>query len=119
MRKVKPLRYLCDERYHPVIHTRLEFSLTQDVDVCQRFAGSGNEPPLTGHSFSVGLIIRLALHLGHLTEWSLIRLILSGARLITGFSLTPLDEVLMNYVIESLSAMSKNVCEAYTHTMTY
>jgi hypothetical protein len=67
---------------HPLIHTRLEFALAQDVGVCQRFSGLGNEPPHTGHTFSVGLIIRLALHLEHLTGWSLTRLISSGSRLV-------------------------------------
>jgi hypothetical protein len=101
------------------MYTLLEFSLAQDVDFCQCFKVFGSEPPQTGQSFSVGLITRLALHLEHLTAWSLLRMILSGARLVTGFSLTPLEEVLMNYVIESLSAMSKNICEAHAHTMTY
>ena len=51
---------------HPLIHTLLKFNLAQDVAVCPRFSGLGNELPQTGHTFSVGLIIRLALHLEHL-----------------------------------------------------
>jgi hypothetical protein len=67
---------------HPLIHTLLKFNRTQDVGASQRFSGLGNEPLQTGHTFSVGLIIRLALHLGHLTGWSLTRLISSGSRLV-------------------------------------
>jgi hypothetical protein len=48
------------------------------LKVSQRFSGLGNELPQTGHTFSVGLIIRLALHLEHLTAWSLTRLISVG-----------------------------------------
>ena len=59
----------------PLIHTHLQFSLAQDVGVSQRFSGLGNEPPQTGHTFSVGLIIRSALHMGYLTAWSATRLI--------------------------------------------
>jgi len=44
---------------------------------------AGSEPPQTGHTFSVGLIIRLALHLEHLTGWSLTRLILSGSKVLS------------------------------------
>jgi hypothetical protein len=65
---------------HPLIHTLLGFNLTQDIGASQRFAGLGSAPPQTGQSFSVGLIIRLTLHLEHLTAWSLTRLILSGSR---------------------------------------
>ena len=65
---------------HPLIHTPLDFSLTQNIGVSQRFPGLDNEPPQTGHTFSVGFIIRSALHLGHLTAWSLTRLISSGSR---------------------------------------
>jgi len=75
---------------HPLIHTLLEITLAQDVEGCQRFIGFGNKPPQTGHTFSVGLIIRLALHLGHLTGWSLTRLISAGSRLVTWlFVFTP------------------------------
>jgi hypothetical protein len=63
---------------HPLIHTLLHFTLAQDVGVSQRFSGLGNELPQTGHTFSVGLIIRLALHLGHLAEWSFTCLISVG-----------------------------------------
>jgi hypothetical protein len=63
---------------HPLIHTRLEFNLAQDVDYGQRFPGLGSESPQTGHTFAVSLIIKLALHLGHLTGWSLTRLISSA-----------------------------------------
>ena len=77
---------------HPLIYTRLEFDLAQDVDYGQRFPGLGSEPPQTGHTFSVGLIIRLALHLEHLTLWSLTRLISSGSRvLLMWFFLSPVD----------------------------
>ena len=48
-------------RLHPLIHTLLEFNLAQDIVVFQRFTGFGNELPHTGHTFSVGLIIRLVL----------------------------------------------------------
>jgi hypothetical protein len=63
---------------HPLIHTSLKFNLAQDVDYGQRFPGLGSEPPQTGHTFSVSLIIKLALHLGHLTLWSLTRFISIG-----------------------------------------
>ena len=70
---------------HPLIHTLLEFDLAQDVDYGQRCPGLGSEPPQTGHTFSVGLIIKLALHLGHLTGWSLTRLISIGRLFLGGF----------------------------------
>jgi hypothetical protein len=82
MRYVKVFRSLSKFVLHPLIHTLLEFDRTQDVGASQRFSGLGNEPLQTGHTFSVGLIIRLALHLGHLTGWSLTRLISSGSRLV-------------------------------------
>jgi hypothetical protein len=62
-------------RCHPLIYTRLEFDLVQNVDYGQRFPSLGNELPQTGHTVSVSLIIRLALHLEHFTGWSLTRLI--------------------------------------------
>jgi hypothetical protein len=62
-----------------LICTLLEFSLAQDVDVCQCFTGFGSEPPQTGHIFSVALIRRLALHLEHLTGWSFTRCIFWGS----------------------------------------
>ena len=68
-----------DCKLHPLIHTLLEFNVAQDIGVSQRFSGFGNELPQTGHTFSVGLIIRSALHLEHLTAWSLTRLISSGS----------------------------------------
>ncbi len=67
---------------HPLIHTLLEFSITQDVDYDQRFPGLGSKPPQTGHTFSVGLIMRSALHLEHLTGWSLTLLISAGSRVL-------------------------------------
>jgi F0F1-type ATP synthase assembly protein I len=42
------------------------------------FFRAGSLLPQTGHTFSLGLIIRSALHLGHLTGWSLTRLISTG-----------------------------------------
>jgi hypothetical protein len=48
---------------HPLIHTLLVLTLAQDVDYGQRFPGLGSEPPQTGHTFSVGLTIRLAFAL--------------------------------------------------------
>jgi hypothetical protein len=45
----------------------------------------GNELPQTGHTFSVGLTIRLTLHLGHFTEWSLARSISTASRLVIRF----------------------------------
>jgi hypothetical protein len=59
--------------------------LAQNVDFCQRFPDLGSKPPQTGHTFSVGLIIRLTLHLEHLTEWSLARSISAGSRLVIMF----------------------------------
>ena len=44
------------------------------------FFWTGRELPQTGHTFSVGLTIGVSLHLGHLTGWSLTRLISSGSR---------------------------------------
>jgi len=71
----------------PLIHTQVEFTLAQDMVVLQCFISFGSASPQTGHTFSVGLIIRLAWHLGHLTGWSLTRLILwrSGMLLISLF----------------------------------
>ena len=66
--------------YIPLIHTLLEFGIIQDIDFCQRFTGLGNELQQTGHIFSVGLTIRLALHLEHFTGWTLTRLISSAMR---------------------------------------
>jgi hypothetical protein len=48
-------------RLHPLIYTWLEFSITQDIESCQRFPGLGNEPPQTGHTFfdhQVGFALR-------------------------------------------------------------
>jgi hypothetical protein len=66
-------------RLHPLNHTGLEYVQAQDIAVSQRFTGFGSLLLQTGHIFSVGLIIRLALHLGHLTERSLTRLISGGS----------------------------------------
>ncbi len=82
IRNVNLLRPLRNCILHPLIHTRLEFDLAQDVDYGQRFPGLGNEPPQTGYTFSVGLIIKLALHLEHLTGWSLTLLISSGSKVL-------------------------------------
>ena len=72
--------------------TLLVLTLEQDVDYGQRFPGLGSEPPQTGHTFSVGLIIKLALHFWHLMLWSLTRLISSGSRvLLIWFFLFPVD----------------------------
>ena len=65
---------------HPLIHTLPELNLAQDIGLCQRFGGFGSFLPQTGHTFSVGLTIRLALHLEHLTGWSLTRFISFGSR---------------------------------------
>ena len=62
----------------PLIHTRLEITLAQDVVVLQRFADLDSELPQTGHTYSVDLITGLALHLGHLTGWSMTRFISSA-----------------------------------------
>jgi len=81
-------------RLHPLIHTLLEFNLAQDIGVNQRFSSWGNSLPQTGHTFSVGLIIRLILHVEHLTERSLARSISAGSRLVIrfhGFSKTTLS----------------------------
>ncbi len=58
-------------RLHPLIYTRLEFNLTQDMGLSKRFPSFDKWFPQTGHTFSVGLIDRLALHWGHLTLKSL------------------------------------------------
>ena len=58
--------------------TLLVFNLAQDVEGCQCFSDLGSELPQTGHTFSVGLTIGVSLHLGHLTGWSLTRLISVG-----------------------------------------
>ena len=77
---------------HPLIHTLLVLTLAQDVTYGQRFPDLGSEPPQTGHTFSVGLIIKLALHFWHLTLWSLTRLISSGSRvLLIWLFLFPVD----------------------------
>jgi hypothetical protein len=72
--KLSP-RALGNFRLHPLMHTRLVFTPAQDVWFIQRSAGFGRELPQTGHTFSVGLTIRLALHLGHLAGCTLTRLI--------------------------------------------
>ena len=48
------------------------------LSISQRLSGLDNELPQTGHTFSVGLIIRSSLHLGYWTGWSLTRLIIVG-----------------------------------------
>jgi hypothetical protein len=73
-------------RLHPLIHTLLKFALVQNIVVFQRFAGLGNSLPQTGHTFSVGLTMRLVLHLEHLTGWSLARSISTASRLVIRFS---------------------------------
>ena len=98
---------------HPLIHTRLEFALAQDVGVCQRFSGLGNEPPHTGHTFSVGLIIRLALHLEHLTGWSLIRLISLGFTVLALFYLRRKKRKQMKTIITSEMMIRFNGSEKY------
>jgi hypothetical protein len=65
--KVIPIRAKVD----PLIHTLPKFNLAQNVEVSQRFSSLSNSLPQTGHTFSVCLIIRSALHLEHLTGWSL------------------------------------------------
>ncbi len=82
IRNVNLLRPLRNFILHPLIHTRLEFDLAQDVDYGQRFPGLGSVLPQTGHTFSVGLTIRLALHLEHLTGWSLTLLISAGSKVL-------------------------------------
>ena len=93
--------------------------MAQDLVVFQRFSGLVNAFPQTGHSLFFGLTITVSLHFGHLTGWTLTLLISLGSRLVTGFFLTPLYEVIMNYVFDSLSTMSKNISEAHAHPMTY
>ena len=46
----------------------MKFNLAQNVGVSQRLSSLGNELPQKGHTFSEGLIIRSALHLGHLAD---------------------------------------------------
>jgi len=82
VRNINPPRSQRKSILHPLIHTLLESNLAQDVEGCQRFSGFGNELPQTGHTFSDGWTMRSALHLGHLTGWSLTRLISSGSRLV-------------------------------------
>jgi hypothetical protein len=64
---------------HPLIHTLLKFNLPQDVVVFQRFSGLGNDPSQAGHTLSSSFTLTVSLHLGHLTGWSLTRLISSGS----------------------------------------
>ena len=79
------LRLVWNCGLHPLIHTFLKFNLAQDIWFSQRFTGLGNDPTHTGHTFSVGFIIRSTLHLGHLTVWSLTRLVSSGSKLVIRF----------------------------------
>jgi hypothetical protein len=74
-----------DFRLHLLIHTFLKFNLAQDMVVFQRFSGLGKGLLQRGHTFSVGLSIRLTLHIEHLTEWSLARSISTGSRLVICF----------------------------------
>jgi hypothetical protein len=67
-------------RLHPLIHTIASETSAQYIVSFQRFGGLGNEPPQIGYTFSVGLIIRSALHLEHLTQWTLTRLISENMR---------------------------------------
>ena len=60
---------------HPLIHTSLRRSLAQDVAVLQCFAGFGNDPPQIGDTSSSGLTKGVSLHMGHLTGWTVTRLI--------------------------------------------
>ena len=80
---------------HPLIHTFLKLTLAQDVGVSQRFSGLDNELSQTGYTLSSDLTIRSALHLGHLTAWSLTRLISIFSKnkewLIQGSRLFPLN----------------------------
>ena len=62
---------VADWRLHPLIHTLLEFTVTQNMGLCKRFPSFYRWFPQTGHTFSVGPIDRLALHWGHLTLKSL------------------------------------------------
>ena len=98
----QPKRERVKYRLHPLIHTLLKFNLAQYIESCQRFSGLGNELPQTGHTFSVALIIRLALHLGHLTAWSLTRLISSGF-------IRQCDYQVCLAMINAINANSKNV----------
>ena len=60
------------------MHTLLSFTLAQYLVIRQCFPSAGSEPPQTGRTFSVGLAIKSALHLEHLTLWSLTRLMVMG-----------------------------------------
>ena len=68
--------------------TRKSACVQNSPDMFYHFAST---LPKTGHTFSVGLIISSALHLGHLTGWSSTRLISSGSRLVIRFSKTVLS----------------------------
>jgi hypothetical protein len=69
--KVKPFMIVLSGGSHKEYRARY-------IDFCQRFCGLASEFPQTGQAFSVGLTMRLALHLGHLTLWSFIRLTSMG-----------------------------------------
>jgi hypothetical protein len=101
---------------HPLIHTLLKFNLAQDVEGCQRFAGFGNELPQTGQTFSLGLIIRLALHLGHLTGWSFIRLISLGFTVLALFYLRRKKRKQMKTIITSEMMIRFNGSEKISKT---
>ena len=57
--------------------------MAQNIVGFQRFTGLGNELPQTGQTLSSGLSITVSLHLGHLTLWSLTRLISSGSKVLS------------------------------------
>lgn len=64
---------------HPLIHTPLEFTLTQDWGLSQRCYDLVSELPQTGHPLSSGLAIAVSLHFGHLTGWTFTCLISLGS----------------------------------------
>ena len=67
-----------DCELHPLIHTLLEINLVHDMVLFQRFGGFGSDPSQAGHTLSSSFTLTVSLHLGHLTGWSLTRLISIG-----------------------------------------
>jgi len=94
--------------FHPLIHTLLDFNLTQDIVAFQRFTGLGNELPQTGHTLSDGFTNTVSLHLGHLTGWTFTRLIWSRLRLVIWLFFSPVDALVLEMFINQLTQKNAN-----------
>ena len=81
----REIRNLRLQSRDPLIHTSPPKNLAQYILFYQRFSGLGNDISQTIQTFSLRLTIVVNLHSGHLTGWSLTRLIESGSRPVIRF----------------------------------